>query len=154
MTPEEARQEAKDLLRQSNDVDYAETMKKFDQKAGCHLPPDTPVRYATVKYNGFFTVGLKLVMLVNTKHKTLVGAFDRPMRTQREGGEVHACIDVFGLNTVNTELDQNNGEYLIEESTLGDKDTFCKYVDAILDYDDEYGKLDKDIRELAKKEEQ
>ena len=152
MTDEEEekyRQESRELLAQSNDVDYANMLKKINEKAKRKFPLDTTIKYATGRCCGLRGIGLILSGIIETDNGIIIAMFDRPMRTKKGGGdEVHASIDVSALGRKTLELRADQGEAVIMETTLGDKDTFCKIVNNIMDYLDNRGYLVQDPRKL------
>jgi hypothetical protein len=152
MTDEEEekyRQESRELLAQSNDVDYANLLKKINEKAKRKLPLDTTIKYATGRCYGSRGIGLILSGIIETDNGIIIARFDRPMLTKKDGGnEVHASIDVCALGRKTLELRADQGEAVIMETTLGDKDTFCKIVNNIMDYLDNRGYLIQDPRKL------
>ena len=113
MTPEEA----KDLLRQSNYVDYAETMKKFDQVAGCHLPPDTPVKYERGFLSGWEDMGEQCVMSVN------IGDCELTCNLRSLYG-----LNVFKQSDCDWDYYHSRGIRVMDETTLGDRETFYKHL--------------------------
>lgn len=151
MTDEELRQEARELLKQSNDVDYENALKEINKKANRELPLDTPIQYVTGRCWGFEGNGLILNGIIRIDDNVIIVRFDRPRRTQREGGEVHASLDIWSFGRTTLELEPKNGEFVIEDSTIGDKETFIKYINCILDYTDHRAYLIEDPRKLVKK---
>ena len=137
-----------ELLRQSNDADYASALEKIDKKATFHVTPDTPIKYVTCRCCGFEGIGLILCGIMETSNSVVILRFDRPMRTQKVGGSAHACIDVMSTNKETFSRCEKQGEHVIMETTLGDKDTFCKIVNNMWDITDHRGYLVSDPREL------
>lgn len=148
MTDEEFKKESLVLLKQSNEGDYLAALKKINEKAGRELSLDTPIELVTGYCNGFEANGLTLNGLVKIKNNVIIVRFDRPMRTKREGGEAHASLDIYALGRCTVELEERRGEHEIMNTTLGDKETFCKIVNNMWDITDEHAYLVKDPREL------
>ena len=134
MTQEEAAQ----LLKESNEEDYKKARKKIDELAKRPLTDDTPIYYIAGKYNGFFAVGHKLTAFVEYDNKVILLLFDSFSAKSRDQGPVHADIDIFNLNTgYRHDNLEGSGSFLLENSTLGDKETFFKYINAMpIGYDD------------------
>ena len=147
MTPEEV----KALLQESNEEDYKKAREKIDKIAKKHIPDDTPIYYIACKYNGFFAVGHKLTAFVEYDNQVILIIFDSFSCKARDQGPVHADLDISTLNTgYRHDNLKNNGNFLLEGSTLGDKEMFFKYINAMVDGYTEYGVLDRNInlREL------
>lgn len=143
------KEESLELLKQANDADYKAFLKKVNEKAKRNLPLDTKIEYATGRCCGFEGIGLILSGIIRLQDQVLLARFDRPMRTKREGGECHACVDVFSLGRGATlELEPKQGEYVIFETTIGDKDTFCKIVNSMWDFTDHRGYLVEDPHKM------
>lgn len=140
--------ESLELLKQANDADYKAFLKKVNEKANLNLPLDTKIEYSTGRCCGFEGIGLILSGIIRLQDQVIIARFDRPMRTKREGGECHACVDVFGLGRATLELDSKLGEYVIFETTIGDKDSFCKIVNSMWDYTDHRGYLVEDPHKI------
>ena len=147
------RKESLELLKQSNDADYASTLEKIDKKAMFHVTPDTPIKYVTGRYCGWEGIGLILCGVIETSISMVLLRFDLPMRTQKVGGEVHASVDVSAIKKNMFKLRDTQGEFVILETTVGDKETFCKIVNNMWDIADHRGYLVKDPRELLCKPE-
>lgn len=142
------KEESLELLKQSNDADYNKFLKKVNEIAKRNLPLDTKIEYVTGRCCGFEGIGIILSGVIRWKTQIILARFDRPMRTKREGGECHACVDVFSLGRATLELEPKLGEYVIFETTLGDKDTFCKIVNSMWDFTDHRGYLVEDPHKM------
>lgn len=140
--------ESLELLKQANDADYKAFLKKVNEKAKRNLPLDTKIEYSTGRCCGFEGIGLILSGIIRMQNQVVIARFDRPMRTKREGGECHACVDVFSLGRATLELEPKQGEYVIFETTIGDKDSFCKIVNSMWDYTDHRGYLVEDPHKI------
>lgn len=140
--------ESLELLKQANDADYKAFLKKVNEKAKRNLPLDTKIEYSTGRCCGFEGIGLILSGIIRLQNQVIIARFDRPMRTKREGGECHACVDVFSLGRATLELEPKQGEYVIFETTIGDKDSFCKIVNSMWDYTDHRGYLVEDPHKI------
>lgn len=140
--------ESLELLKQANDADYKAFLKKVNEKAKRNLPLDTKIEYSTGRCCGFEGIGLILSGIIRMQNQVVIARFDRPMRTKREGGECHACVDVFSLGRATLELEPKQGEYVIFETTIGDKDSFCKIVNSMWDYTDHRGYLVEDPHKM------
>ena len=143
------KEESLELLKQANDADYKAFLKKVNEKANINIPLDTKIEYSTGRCCGFEGIGLILSGIIRLQDQVVIARFDRPMRTNREGGECHACVDVFSLGRGATlELEPKQGEYVIFETTIGDKDSFCKIVNSMWDYTDHRGYLVEDPHKI------
>ena len=143
------KEESLELLKQANDADYKAFLKKVNEKANINIPLDTKIEYSTGRCCGFEGIGLILSGIIRLQDQVVIARFDRPMRTKREGGECHACVDVFSLGRGATlELEPKQGEYVIFETTIGDKDSFCKIVNSMWDYTDHRGYLVEDPHKI------
>ena len=94
------KEESLELLKQSNDADYKAFLKKVDEIAKRNLPLDTKIEYVTGRCCGFEGIGIILSGVIRWKDQVILARFDRPMRTKREGGECHACVDIFSLGRI------------------------------------------------------
>ena len=144
-------EEVKKLLQESNEEDYKKAREKIDKLAKKQLTDDTPIYYIAGKYNGFFAVGHKLTAFVEYDNQVILIIFDSFSCKARDQGPVHADLDIFTLNNGYRHDDlKNDGSILLEESTLGDKEMFFKYINAMVDGYTEHRILDRDIdiREL------
>lgn len=147
MTPEEV----KALLQESNEEDYKKAREKIDKLAKKRLTDDTPIYYIAGKYNGFFAVGHKLTAFVEYDNQVILIIFDSFSCKARDQGPVHADFDIFTLNNdYRHDNLKNSGSFLLEGSTLGDKEMFFKYINAMVDGYTEHRVLDRniDLREL------
>lgn len=142
------KEESLELLKQANDADYKAFLKKVNEKAKRNLPLDTIIEYVTGRCCGFEGIGLILSGIIRMQNQVVIAHFDRPMRTKREGGECHACVDVFALGRATLELEPKQGEYVIFETTIGDKDLFCKIVNSMWEYTDHRGYLVEDPHKI------
>lgn len=147
MTPEEV----KALLQESNEEDYKKIRADIEKRAKKTLPDNTPVYYVACKYNGFEAVGYKFSILVEFDERVIAGLFDSFGWSAKNQSPVHALVYTMELtNGINhNNLTATND--LIEESTLGDKETFFKYINAMVDYYNERKILCKNPKELVKK---
>lgn len=142
------KEESLELLRQSNDADYKTFLKKVNENAKRNLPLDTKVEYSTGRCCGWEGIGLILSGIIRLQNQVVIARFDRPNRTKFEGGECHACVDVFSLGRATLELYPKSGEYVIFETTLGDKESFCKIVNSMWDFTDHRGYLVEDPHKI------
>ena len=147
MTPEEV----KKLLQESNEEDYKKIRSDIERRAKKPLPDNTPVYYVACKYNGFEAVGYKLSILVEFSERVIAGLFDTFTWKAKNQGPVHALVDIMELTNGINHNNLMGTDDLIEESTLGDKETFFKYINAMVDYYNERRILCKDPKELVKK---
>lgn len=144
-------EEVKALLQESNEEDYKKAREKIDKIAKKHIPDDTPIYYIAGKYNGFFAVGHKLTAFVEYDNQVILIIFDSFSCKARDQGPVHADLDIFTLNTgYRHDNLKNSGSFLLEGSTLGNKEMFFKYINAMVDGYTEHRILDRniDLREL------
>lgn len=147
MTPEEV----KALLQESNEEDYKKIRADIEKRAKKALPDNTPVYYVACKYNGFEAVGYKFSILVEFDERVIAGLFDSFGWSAKNQGPIHALVYTMELTNG---INHNNlmaTDDLIEESTLGDKETFFKYINAMVDYYNERKILCKNPKELVKK---
>ena len=102
----------------------------------------------TGRWCGFEGIGLILGGAIETSNSIVLLRFDRPVRTQKVGGVAHASVDVSAIKKNTFILRDTQGEFVILETTVGDKETFCKIVNNMWDITDHRGYLVKDPREL------
>lgn len=144
-------EEVKKLLQESNEEDYKKIRADIERRAKKALPDNTPVYYVACKYNGFEAVGYKFSILVEFDERVIAGLFDTFAWSAKNQGPIHAVVYTMELTNG---INHNNlmaTDDLIEESTLGDKETFFKYINAMVDYYNERKILCKDPKELVKK---
>lgn len=147
MTPEEV----KVLLQESNEADYKKIRADIEKRAKKALPDNTPVYYVACKYNGFEAVGYKFSILVEFDERVIAGLFDTFTWSAKNQGPIHAVVYTMELTNGINHNNLTTTNDLIEESTLGDKETFFKYINAMVDYYNERKILCKDPKELVKK---
>lgn len=144
-------EEVKKLLQESNEEDYKKIRADIERRAKKALPDNTPVYYVACKYNGFEAVGYKFSILVEFDERVIAGLFDTFAWSAKNQGPIHVVVYTMELTNG---INHNNlmaTDDLIEESTLGDKETFFKYINAMVDYYNERKILCKDPKELVKK---
>ena len=139
------------LLKQSNNADYAAVLKKLKEKFGREMPPETPIQYTVGRMCGWSGIGHVVSGIVETPKLRAVIMF-MPGPTENDGS-VHMDTEVMSINRT-YHLNPDAGEFVLEDSTLGDKETFFKYINMIPTYLDGRGYLIKDPRELVGKNEQ
>ena len=139
------------LLKQSNSADYAAVLKKLKEKFGREMPPETPIQYTVGRMCGWSGIGHVVSGIVETPKLRAVIMF-MPGPTENDGS-VHMDTEVMSINRT-YHLNPDAGEFVLEDSTLGDKETFFKYINMIPTYLDGRGYLIKDPRELVGKNEQ
>lgn len=136
------------LLKQSNNADYAAVLKKLKEKFGVEMPPETPIQYTVGRMCGFSGIGHVVAGIVETpKGRALIMFMHW---TKEKDGRVHMDTEVLSINGT-YKLNPDAGEFVLEDSTLGDKETFFKYINMIPTYLDGRGYLIKDPRELVGK---
>ena len=155
MTDEESQELKKryhEMLLQNNDQDYADAVVAIKNKLSYEVTDDTPITYATGWCTGLDGRGFILTGIVGDDDKAEKAIITmRSIRAKTKEGPVHLDIDVFSLNREGSILSKDKGETVLERTTLGDKKTFCKYVNAIMDYTDWRGYLIRDPMELVEK---
>lgn len=155
MTEEERQELIKryhEMLLQNNDQDYADAVAAIKSKLSYEVTDDTPITYATGWCTGLDGRGFILIGVVGDDDKAEQAIITmRSIKAQTKEGPVHLDIEVFGRNREGSVLRKEKGETVLEKTTLGDKKTFCKYVNAIMDYTDCRGYLIHDPMELVEK---
>lgn len=136
------------LLKQSNNADYAAVLKKLKEKFGREMPPETPIQYTVGRMCGWSGIGHVVSGIVETPKLRAVIMF-MPGPTENDGS-VHMDTEVMSINRT-YHLNPDAGEFVLEDSTLGDKETFFKYINMIPTYLDGRGYLIKDPMELVGK---
>ena len=136
------------LLKQSNNADYAAVLKKLKEKFGREMPPETPIQYTVGRMCGWSGIGHVVSGIVETPKLRAVIMF-MPGPTENDGS-VHMDTEVMSINRT-YHLSPDAGEFVLEDSTLGDKETFFKYINMIPTYLDGRGYLIKDLMELVGK---
>ena len=136
------------LLKQSNNADYAAVLKKLKEKFGREMPPETPIQYTVGRMCGWSGIGHVVSGIVETPKLRAVIMF-MPGPTENDGS-VHMDTEVMSINRT-YHLNPDAGEFVLEDSTLGDKETFFKYINMIPTYLDGRGYLIKDLMELVGK---
>lgn len=136
------------LLKQSNNADYAAVLKKLKEKFGREMPPETPIQYTVGRMCGWSGIGHVVSGIVETPKLRAVIMF-MPGPTENDGS-VHMDTEVMPINRT-YHLNPDAGEFVLEDSTLGDKETFFKYINMIPTYLDGRGYLIKDPMELVGK---
>lgn len=136
------------LLKQSNNADYATVLKKLKEKFGREMPPETPIQYTVGRMCGWSGIGHVVSGIVETPKLRAVIMF-MPGPTENDGS-VHMDTEVMSINRT-YHLNPDAGEFVLEDSTLGDKETFFKYINMIPTYLDGRGYLIKDPMELVGK---
>lgn len=136
------------LLKQSNNADYAAVLKKLKEKFGREMPPETPIQYTVGRMCGWSGIGHVVSGIVETPKLRAVIMF-MPGPTENDGS-VHMNTEVMSINRT-YHLNPDAGEFVLEDSTLGDKETFFKYINMIPTYLDGRGYLIKDPMELVGK---
>ena len=144
-------EEVKALLQESNEADYKKIRTDIEKRAKKALPDNTPVYYVACKYNGFEAVGYKFSILVEFDGRVIAGLFDTFTWSAKNQGPIHALVYTMELTNGINHNNLTATDDLIEESTLGDKETFFKYINAMVDYYNERKILCKDPKELVKK---
>lgn len=136
------------LLKQSNNADYATVLKKLKEKFGREMPPETQIQYTVGRMCGWSGIGHVVSGIVETPKLRAVIMF-MPGPTENDGS-VHMDTEVMSINRT-YHLNPDAGEFVLEDSTLGDKETFFKYINMIPTYLDGRGYLIKDPMELVGK---
>ena len=136
------------LLKRSNNADYAAVLKKLKEKFGREIPPETPIQYTVGRMCGWSGIGHVVSGIVETPKLRAVIMF-MPGPTENDGS-VHMDTEVMSINRT-YHLNPDAGEFVLEDSTLGDKETFFKYINMIPTYLDGRGYLIKDPMELVGK---
>ena len=138
--------ESAKLLKQSNNADYAEVLNRLSEKFGTEIPPETPIQYMVGRMCGSGGIGHVVAGIVETPRGRALVMFMH--WAKKKDGTVHLDTEVLythGYFKPNAEA----GEYVLEDSTIGDKETFFKYINMIPAYLDGRGYLIKDPRGLA-----
>lgn len=143
-------EEVKKLLQENNEEDYKKIRTDIERRAKKTLPDNTPVYYVACKYNGFEAVGYKFSILVEFDERVIAGLFDTFTWSAKNQGPIHALVDIMELTNGINHNNLMGTDDLLEESTLGDKETFFKYINAMVDGYTEHRILDRniDLREL------
>jgi len=136
-----------ELLKRSNKADYLAILKKANEKAKCELPPETPIKYNVIRICGSSGIGHVLSGTVELSDGSMLAIMFRRW-TQEKDCTVHADHEVL-LIRGGYSLHPDAGEFMLEESTLGDRKTFCKYINAIPLYLDGRGYLVRNPKELV-----
>lgn len=136
------------LLKQSNNADYVAVLKRIKEKFSTKMPPDTPIQYVVGRMCGWNGIGHVVVGIVETPKGRAYIMFMHC--TKEKDGKVHMDTEVMSING-NYKLNPDAGEFVLEDSTLGDKETFFKYINMIPTYLDDRGYLIKDPRDLVGK---
>lgn len=136
------------LMKQSNNADYVAVLKKLKEKFGREMPPETPIQYTVGRMCGWSGIGHVVSGIVETPKLRAVIMF-MPGPTENDGS-VHMDTEVMSINRT-YHLNPDAGEFVLEDSTLGDKETFFKYINMIPTYLDGRGYLIKDPMELVGK---
>lgn len=138
----------RELLKRSNKADYTAILKKANEKAKCELPPETPIKYNVIRTCDMLSgIGHVLSGTVELPDGNLIAIMFRRW-TKEKDGTVHADHEVL-LIRGGYSLCPNVGEFMLEESTVGDRETFYKYINAIPLYLDGRGYLVKNPKELV-----
>ena len=154
MTDEERQELSKryhEMLLQNNDQDYADAVTTVKNKLSYEVTDDTPITYATGWCTGLDGNGFVLVGIVGDNKVEKAIIIMRGARAQTKEGPVHLDADIVSLNREGSIIRKDKGEIVLEKTTLGDKKTFCKYVNAIMDYTDCRGYLIRDPMGLVEK---
>lgn len=133
------------LLKQSNEADYAAVLRKLKERTGTEIPPETPIQYTVGRMCGYDGIGHVVTGIVETPKGRALILFMH--WTKKNDGSVH--MDSVVLSIRNYKLNPDAGEFVLEDSTIGDRETFFKYINMIPTYLDDRGFLIKDPKELV-----
>ena len=139
------------LLKQSNNADYVAILKKLKDKLGRDILPETPIKYTVSRMCGWNGIGHVIAGDIEINNSRAIVMFMH--WTKEKNGTVHMDHEVMRVSN-NYQLSKEHGEFVLEESTIGDKETFFKYINMIPTYLDGRGYLIKDPRELVGNHEQ